>query len=86
MPATNPEITVSSQPFEPGSVMKKRKTAHDNEKSNNKSTNSQQQQQPSTFEEELKRLDQDVTMDLTSKKEKRRVRPIKGKEFNCIVL
>ncbi|OBZ82248.1 DNA polymerase delta catalytic subunit [Choanephora cucurbitarum] len=42
-------ITLSSQPFEPGSAMKKRKTKHD--------LNSQP---PANFEEELKNLNEDV--------------------------
>lgn len=52
----NNDITLSSQPFEPRSTMKKRKTGHNN--NNQVSTN---------FEEELKLLDADMGIDIKSK-------------------
>lgn len=52
---TNNEITLSSQPFEPGSNMKRRKTAHG------------KNQVGTSFEEELKSLDADMDIDIQSK-------------------
>lgn len=54
-----PDITVSSQPFEPSLAMKKRKTNHNN------STPSRQL--PPTFEEELKHLNDDMDVDIKRK-------------------
>jgi hypothetical protein len=52
------DIKVSSQPFEPGSTMKKRKTTHTN-------TSSQQNgSHAPTFEEELKLLTDDMDIDV----------------------
>jgi DNA polymerase delta subunit 1 len=55
---TNEDIKVSSQPFEPGSTMKKRKTTH------NKSNSNKNGSQAPTFEEELKLLTEDMDVDI----------------------
>lgn len=51
---TNNEITLSSQPFEPGSNMKRRKTGHG------------KNQVATSFEEELKTLNADMDIDIQS--------------------
>lgn len=61
---TAEDIKVSSQPFEPGSTMKKRKTTHS--KANNPKSGSQ----APTFEEELRLLTDDMDVD-TKRKYKR---------------
>lgn len=61
---TNNDITLSSQPFQPGSTMKKRKTGHGK---NQVATN---------FEDELKSLDADMDIDFKSKfSQDRRINP-----------
>lgn len=52
------DITLSSQPFEPGSTMKRRKVAHPAKSSS---------QQPPSFEEELLSLEADMDVDIKSK-------------------
>lgn len=56
---TDNDITVSSQPFQPGSTMKKRKTGHNNNAA-----------APTTFEEELKSITADMDVDAKSKLQK----------------
>ena len=57
------DITISSQPFEPGSTMKKRKTAH--APSNASSTSGKQAAAaPTDFEQELKMLNDDMDLDI----------------------
>jgi hypothetical protein len=50
------DITLSSQPFEPGLQMKKRKTTHVTKNTNN--------QLPANFEEELKHLNDGMDVDV----------------------
>lgn len=58
------DIALSSQPFEPGTIMKKRKTTH--APSNATTTNGKQA--PSTdFEQELKQLKDDMDLDIQRK-------------------
>lgn len=54
------DIAISSQPFEPGSTMKKRKTTHASH------TNSQQAA-PTDFEQELQMLNDDMDLDVKRK-------------------
>lgn len=54
------DITLSSQPFEPGSTVKRRKVTP------SAKTSSSSQQTP-TFEQELKTLDADMDVDIESK-------------------
>lgn len=59
------DITLSSQPFEPGSTMKKRKTAHTPNNANANGKNGLQA--PTDFEQELKLLNDDMDIDIKSK-------------------
>lgn len=54
------DITLSSQPFEPGSTVKRRKVVASSAKTSSS-------QQPPTFEQELKSLDADMDVDIKSK-------------------
>lgn len=56
------DITISSQPFEPGSTMKKRKTAH--APSHASYTSGKQAAAPTDFEQELKLLNDDMDLDI----------------------
>ncbi|KAL9545669.1 hypothetical protein MBANPS3_007042 [Mucor bainieri] len=54
------DMTISSQPFEPGSTMKKRKTAH----ASSSSSSSSKQAAPTDFEQELEMLNDDMDLDI----------------------
>jgi hypothetical protein len=56
MSGTSEDITFSSQPFEPGTAMKKRKVAHPGSAP-----------PPSSFEDELEMLNADMDVDIESK-------------------
>ena len=63
-PQSDKDITLSSQPFEPGSTMKKRKISHAPNNANANGKNGSQG--PTDFEQELKLLNDDMDLDIKS--------------------